>query len=326
MDSRQALLIAAAAVSFFAQSVPRAAAEQWDMPLAYAATNFHSENAAQFAECVGRATDGGLEIITHPNGSLFAGNDIKRAVQTGQAPIGERLLSAHANADPMFAFDSVPFLASSFDDAERLWLAAKPTIQNLLDAQNLVFLYSVPWPPQGLYTDRPVASAFDLRRLKFRAYNAATARIAELAGMQPIQLETAEVTQALATGVVQSFIASAAVGVDLKVWEHLDFFYEIAPYVPRNTVFANKDSYEALPVEHRQALQTCAGAAAARGLEMAKDHRGTVQTLVENGMTVQEPSDELVNDLRRYGETMTREWLESAGESGQAVVDAYRAK
>ena len=326
MATKQALLATAAAAFVLAGSVATVAAEQWDMPLAYAPTNFHSENAAQFADCVTGATGGALKIVTHPNGSLFAGSDIKRAVQTGQTSIGERLLSAHANADPIFAFDSVPFLASSFDDAEKLWAAARPEIENLLESQSLVFLYSVPWPPQGLYTRRPVASAADLKGVKFRAYNAATARIAELAGMQPIQLETAEVTQALATGVVESFIASAAVGVDLKVWEHLRYFYEISPYVPRNTVFANEDSYRALPEEHRQAVQTCAAEAATRGLAMAKDYRGTVQTLIDNGVAIEKPSAELVNELRRYGEIMTREWLESTGSRGQAIVDAYRAK
>lgn len=91
-------------------------AKKWDMPLAYSASNFHSENAADFAKCVGEKTGGSLEIVTHPGGSLFKGGEIKRAVQAGQAPIGERLLSAHANENPLFGIDSVPFLATSFDE------------------------------------------------------------------------------------------------------------------------------------------------------------------------------------------------------------------
>ena len=118
-------------------------AEKWDMPLAYAASNYHSENAANFAACVTNGAGGKLEIVTHPSGSLFKGNEIKRAVQTGQAPIGERLLSAHQNENPIFGVDSIPFLANSFDAAEKLWTAALPTIEKVLDDQNLVYLYSV---------------------------------------------------------------------------------------------------------------------------------------------------------------------------------------
>ena len=325
MTIRQALLTGTAAAGLLAASMA-GAAEKWDMPLAYPATNFHSENAAQFAQCVGEATNGELEIVTHPNGSLFAGNDIKRAVQTGQAQIGERLLSAHANEDPLFGVDSIPFLATSFEDAEKLWDAAQPAVEELLDSQNLVYLYSVPWPPQGLYTKAPVESAADLQGVKFRAYNAATARIAELAGMQPVQIEAAELSQALATGVVDSFVSSGATGFDSKVWEQLDHFYEVNAWLPRNTIFANKAAFEALPEEQQQALRTCAAEAAERGEQMAREYTGTtLKGLADNGMQVEQPGENLIKDLQAFGETMTSEWLASAGESGKAIIDAYRA-
>jgi len=325
MTLRQALLAGTTAAALAGVAAP-AAAEKWDMPLAYPATNFHSENAAQFAKCVTDATGGALEIVTHPNGALFAGNDIKRAVQTGQAPIGERLLSAHANEDPLFGVDSVPFLATSFEEAEKLWDAAQPKIEELLAGQNLTYLYSVPWPPQGLYAKKPINSAADLKGVKFRAYNAATARIAELAGMQPVQIEAAELSQALATGVVDSFISSGATGFDSKVWEQLNHFYEVNAWLPRNTVFANADAFEALPEDQRQAVQTCATEASDRGLQMSKDYTGTtLKGLADNGMKVEQPSEQLVKDLQAFGETMTSEWLSQTGENGKAIVDAYRA-
>ena len=176
-----ATLLAATAIT--ALGANSALADKWDMPMAYAATNYHSENGAKFAACVTDGTGGKLEIVTHPGGSLFSGNDIKRAVQTGQAPIGERLISAHANENPLYGVDSIPFLATSFDDSEKLWKAAGDKVKSALDADNLVYLYAVPSPPQGLDTKKDVNSAADLKGVKFRAYNAATARIAELADM-----------------------------------------------------------------------------------------------------------------------------------------------
>jgi TRAP-type C4-dicarboxylate transport system substrate-binding protein len=126
------------------------AAEKWDMPMAYSATNFHSATGAAFAQCITTGTGGEIEVVTHPSGALFKGADIKRAVQTGQAPIGERLLSGHQNENALFGLDSIPFLATSFDDAANLWKVYKPVLSEILDEQNLVLLYSVPWPPQGL--------------------------------------------------------------------------------------------------------------------------------------------------------------------------------
>ena len=302
-------------------------AETWDMPMAYPATNYHSENGAAFAACVKEATGGALDIVTHPNGSLFSGNDIKRAVQTNQAPIGERILSAHANENAMFGVDSIPFLATSFDDSDKLAAAAHDAIVAALDEQNLVYVYSVPWPPQGFYFKKEVNSTADMAGVKFRAYNAATARIAELAGMVPVQIEAAELSQALATGVAESFISSGSTGVDSKVWESLTHFYDVQAWLPRNTVFVNNDAYNGLDDAGKAALMDCGAKAAAAGEARAKELTDQyLKTLAENGMTVSAPSDALKDGLKAFGATMTDEWIAAAGDAGKAVIDAYTAQ
>src|SRR5690554_2465297 len=308
------LLAGCAALSF---SAGLASAETWDMPLAYPATNFHSENAAEFAQCVNEWTDGELEIVTHPNGSLFSGSDIKRAVQTGQAPIGERLISAHANENPLFGIDSIPFLATSFEASEKLWAAAEDKMKEVLESQNLVYIYAAAWPPQGLFGKQEFNSIEDLQGVKFRAYNAATARIAELAGMAPVQIEAAELTQALSTGVVESFISSGATGVDSKVWEQLSHFYDVQAWLPRNVVFVNKDTWNGLDGDSQAAISACGEQAAADGLARVKElSGGYLETLAENGMTVSQPTEALASGFATFGETMTEEWLAQSGEQG----------
>ena len=302
--------------------------KKWDMPLAYSATNFHSENAAQFASCVGERTSGSLQIVTHPSGSLFKGGEIKRAVQTGQASIGERLLSAHANENPVFGVDSVPFLATSFDASVKLYEAAKPDLEKALDEQNLVLLYSVPWPPQGLYFKKAVGSVEDMKGIKFRAYNAATSRFAELAGMQPTQIEAAEIQQAFSTNAVESMISSGATGYDRKVFDAgVTNYYEVDGWLPRNTVIVNKDAMAELDEAQRAALTACGAEAEARGLQASKDYtQFTYDGLREGGMSVEKASDQLVSELKAIGETMTREWLDAAGETGKAIVERYQAQ
>ncbi|WP_454854709.1 TRAP transporter substrate-binding protein [Rhizobium binxianense] len=324
MKKISSLLAVSACCAAFASA---AHAEKWDMPMAYPATNFHSENAAEFAKCVGEKTGGALEIVTHANGSLFAGNDIKRAVQTGQAPIGERLLSAHANENVLFGVDSIPFLASSFEASDKLWGAALDKVSAALAEQNLVYVYSVPWPPQGLYTKKAVESAADLKGVKFRAYNAATARIAELAGMVPVQIEAAELSQALATGVADSFVSSGSTGVDSKVWESLKYFYDVQAWLPRNVVFVNKDSFSALDEKAKAGVMDCGKEAATRGEATSKALTAKyLVTLADNGMTVGAPGEQLKKDLEGFGTIMTDEWLTKAGDAGKAIIDAYRAK
>lgn len=302
------------------------AAEKWDMPMAYPDSNFHTQNGKLFAEAVGVCTGGELTIVVHGGGSLFKGDEIKRAVQTNQAPIGERLLSAHANENPIFGVDSVPFMASSFEASDKLWKAARPTIEKILDQQNLVLLYAVPWPPQGIYSKKALNSVADMKGLKFRAYNAATARLAELAGMLPVQIEAAELSQALATGVAEAFISSGATGYDSKVWEQLDYFYDAQAWLPRNYVFVNKAAFNGLSDHAKNCLKSSAMLAEAAGSTRARELTGWyVSQLAANGMTVAPPSEALAAELAKIGATMSAEWAKSAGADGAAIVDAYKA-
>jgi TRAP-type C4-dicarboxylate transport system substrate-binding protein len=302
-----------------------AMAEKWDMPLAYSATNFHSENAAKFGECVTAGTSGEIEIQTHPSGSLFKGADIKRAVQTGQVPIGERLLSGHQNENALFGFDSVPFLATSFDASGDLYTAARPALDKVLNDQNLSILYSVPWPPQGLYFKKEVTSVADMAGIKFRSYNNATARLAELTGMLPVTIEAAEISQAFATGVAESMISSGSTGYDRKVWESLTHFYEVDAWLPYNHVMVNNDVWAGVSDANKKVITDCATTAAADGLAASKAYtQFTLDGLKAGGMTVGPAGEALVDELKVIGEQMTAEWLEAAGDDGAAIVETFK--
>ena len=303
-----------------------AVAETWDMPMAYSASNFHSAVGAEFANCVTTGTGGAIEIVTHPGGSLFPGAQIKRAIQTGQVPIGERLLSGHQNENALFGFDSIPFLATSFDDSAKLWKAARPSIEKLLAEQNLTLLYAVPWPPQGLYFKNEVNSVAEMEGIKFRSYNNATSRLAELTGMLPVTIEAAEISQAFATGVADSMVSSGSTGYDRKVWESLNYFYEVDAWLPRNYVMVNSGVWSGVSGENKAVIQGCAELAEYAGNWRSKEYTGfTLQGLRDGGMTVGPASDQMVGELKEIGVTMTNEWLEAAGEEGAAIVDAFKA-
>jgi len=300
-------------------------ADTWDMPMAYSASNFHSVTGAEFAQCVTTGTMGDIEIVTHPSGSLFAGADIKRAIQTGQVPIGERLLSGHENENSLFGIDSVPFLVGSFDEHALLWEAAEPAMTALLAEQNMHLLYSVPWPPQGLYFNQEVNAVADMEGIRFRSYSNATNRLAELTKMLPVTIEAAEISQAFATGVASSMVSSGATGYDRRVWESLSHFYSVDAWLPRNYIMVNAEVWNDTSEANRAIINGCAGLAEYAGTWRAKEYTGfTLAGLAEGGMTVGAAGEQLMSDLRAIGAIMTAEWLENAGPEGQAIVDSYR--
>jgi len=320
--TRRLIITAAGALAL---SAAAQAQTKWDLPAAYPATNFHTVNLQQFADDIDKASSGKLKITVHANASLFKLPEIKRAVQGGQAQIGEILLSAYQNEWIIFGADGLPFLADSYDEAMKLWRAQKPLLDKKLGEQGMMALYSVAWPPQGIYTKKPLASAADLKGVKWRAYSPATSRIAELVGAQPVTVQAAEFAQALATGVVESTMTSGATGVDSKLFEHLKFYYDTQAWLPKNAVIVNKAAFDALDAPTRAAVTKAAADAEARGWAASrKVNVDTLERLKANGMQVLPPSPQLKADMAKVGETMLKEWVDRAGADGKALLDAYR--
>ena len=301
-------------------------AEKWDMALAYGAGNFHSANAAEFAKNVTEKSGGKLTIVTHPGGSLFKGGEIFRAVRTGQAQIGERFMSALGKEDPLLEVDSQPFLATSYDDAMKLYKASKPEIVKGIDEKGLIFLYAVPWPAQGLYSKKAINSVGDLKGLKFRAYNSATIRIAELTGMAPTKIEAAEISQAFSTGAVESMITSPTTGKNSKIWENgVGYFYDIAAWFPKNMVIVNKDAWNKLDSATQKLVMNEAALAERKGWDLSK--KGNVadkKALSNAGMKVGKVNSALQKHFQKVGATMADEWKAKAGARGVSVLAAYK--
>jgi TRAP-type C4-dicarboxylate transport system substrate-binding protein len=308
-----------------ALSIPALAQTKWDLPAAYPATNFHSVNLEQFAKDVDKATGGKLKITVHANASLYKAPEIKRAVQQGQAQIGEILLVNFQNEWQIFGADGIPFLATSYDESMKLYQAQKPLLQKKLDEQGMMLLYTVAWPPQGIYTKRTLNSAADMKGLKWRAYSPATARIAELVGAQPVTVQAAELSQAMATGVVDSYMSSGSTGYDTKTYEHIKNWYDTQAWLPKNAVIVNKAAFNALDKSPQDAVLKAAAEAETRGWNASRAENTRVQNqLKQNGMNIIEPPAQLKADMKKVGETMLKEWLDKAGPEGKALVDAYR--
>ena len=300
-------------------------AEKWDMALAYGAGNFHSANAAEFAKNVSEKSGGKLTIVTHPGGSLFKGGEIFRAVRTGQAQIGERFMSALGKEDPLLEIDSQPFLATSYNDAMKLYKASKPEIIKGLEEKGLVFLYAVPWPAQGLYSKKEINSVADLKGLKFRAYNSATIRIAELTGMAPTKIEAAEISQAFSTGAVESMITSPTTGKNKKIWENgVKYFYDIAAWFPKNMIIVHRGAWNKLDSATKELVMKEAAVAERKGWDLSK--KGNVadkKALAAAGMQVGKVNSELQKHFQEVGATMAEEWKKKAGSRGAGVLAAY---
>ncbi|XOT96300.1 TRAP transporter substrate-binding protein, partial [Alcaligenes pakistanensis] len=288
-------------------------------------SNFLTQNAREFAADVKAATNGELNINVQSNSVLLKRPEVKRGVQQGVVQAGEMLVAAIGNEDPMFEVDSVPFLASSFDQSEKLWKATRPFLAERLDKQGIVLVYGSPWPPQGIYTKKPVEQLSDLAGVRFRAYSPATSRLVSLMGAVPTTVQTPEVPQAFSTGIIDAMLTSPATGVDSQAWDYVKYYYDAQVFIPQSFVIMNKRAFQRLPENVQKAVLEAGARAEQRGWAMSREQTSKLtQTMADKGMVVGQLSDKLSGELHAIGETMTEEWLKKAGADGQKLLDAYR--
>lgn len=121
-----------------------------------------------------------------------------------------------------------------------------------------------------------------------RTYNAATVRIAELTGATPVDVTMTEVAAAVAAGRIDSMITSGITGVENKVWGQIRYFYDIRGWA-----------------------MSAAAAAAALG------------EMTAHGMKIEPIGFEFRNELRRFGEKFSIEWVRATGQEASAILIPY---
>lgn len=314
----------AAATALVLGPVAGFAQTTWDMATPYPDSEFHTRNIQQFADDISAATDGELNITVHSGASLFKHPEIKRSVQNMLVPMGEVLMANLFNEDPIFGADNIPFIATTYEQAKALWDAQRPLVEAKLAEDGIRLLYAVPWPGQGFYTNKELTAGSDLDGLRFRTYNATTARMAELMNASPTTIEAVEIPQAFSTGIVDAMVTSGATGVNTKAWDFTDEFYDLQAWMPKNMIIVNESAFSGLPEDQQQAILDAAAAAETRGWEMSEAvATSSVATLGEN-MTVREVPAALIADLEAVGQTMAGEWAASVGDEAQAILDAVK--
>lgn len=305
--------------------VASVSAAQWHMPTPYGDSNHPTKIAYQFAEEIKENTKGELDITVHSGASLVKHPEIPRAVKTGQVQMGEVFIGIMGNTHPIFKHDNIPFLATSYADAQKLWEAAKPEMQKQLNKEGMTLLYAVAWPAQSLYSKNPVNSLADLEGSRMRAYSPSTSRLADLMGTTPTTIQVPEIPQAFSTGIIDAMITSPSTGANGQAWDYVNNYTDIQAWIPKNVVVVNTRSFKRLDKDTQQVILDAAANAEKAGWEIVQaEAKKDTQTLIDNGIVVAQPSETLLGELATIGETMEAEWLAESGPEIKALIENYK--
>lgn len=296
----------------------------WVFATAYGDAVHHTVNIRNFVADWQAGGAAGVAVDLKTNASLKKMPEILPALEKNEIQMGEVLMSAYADWVPTLNIDSIPFIVRKTADARQMWASSRAIITKALAQRGIEVLFVVPWPGQGLFTRRPIQRLDSLKQQKFRVYNEATKRMAELAGAEPVNIAAAALADAVAGGQVDAMITSSATGVDSRVWSSMKMFYDLNAWIPKNMVCVNARAMAALPESSRTALRAAAERAQERGWQLAEAaDRQAKDLLRSNGVTIEAAPYEVRRVLSVLGEKMSREWANKSGVANVLVLLEY---
>lgn len=299
---------------------------RWNLSNDYPAQSLPGQADAVFAQRVRELSGGSLEVALHPGGALgYKSQDVFDAVRTGAVQIGNGSTAFWGGINPLFRLSSLPFLLSRPEDAKLLYQASRGAYEEVLSANNMLLLYTAPWPPSGIWANAPINSLEALRGLRIRTYDTnSTTTMARLQA-RPLQLAWGDVVPQLAARSISAVLTSAEGGVTGQLWEHLNHFTEINYAMPLNMAVLNKAAFDRLSASQQDAVRQAARAAEDYAWQAVIDR--TTQnyaTMRERGVTVVTNLDPaFVRALIAAGEPVRERWLADMGERGQAIIGTF---
>ena len=315
-------LIAAAATATL--SFGAVAQTTWNMATPYPESEFHTRNIQEFVADVNKMSGGDLTITVHSAQSLFKHPEIPRAVRTGQVEMGETLMSNLSNQSPIFGVDAIPFLATDYASAKKLWEGQRPFVEKYLQDNGMRLVYAVPWPGQGFFTAKEINSIDDMAGVRFRTQNAITERMATLMKAVPTTVEAVEIPQAFTAGIVDAMVTSAATGFRTEAWTFSKFYYDTQAWIPKNMIYVNDRAFQRLSPKAQQAILDAGKAAEERGWAMSEAVFTETTNALKDKMDYRLPNEQLTKALAQIGDIMSAEWAQAVGPDAEKILAPLR--
>lgn len=301
---------------------------EWKMFTIYGVADKQTDWMRGFAKDVNEATGGRVNITVFSGGELpYKGVDVYRALSKRQIEIGHSPTGFIAPDLPLLDAMSMPFACM---DMQKFFTGALPRIRPTFDQAisekfNVTPVIHWAMPGQELWSTRPVTTIEDFKGMKIRTWNQGQVSTLDKIGASSVSITTAEVTPALQRGVIDGAI-TASVNADAWKWsEVLKNGYIFNITLSHEVISVNSDAMKELPEDVRKAVVDVAAKWEGKFREeVTKLDDQARASLVEQGMTLTDPTPEDAKALIEMTADIGTSWAEAQGEVATRVLADIR--
>ncbi len=263
------------------------------------AEHFGNEILEQVVEDI-EAADVGLSVTLFPSGQLGSGEELFEDAARGNIDLVHSVIYAHR--DPVLEINSLPYLVSSFDEMEEIYLNSDSAFNQIfgerLEMLGLKLLANAPEGFIGVVAEEEPSNPASLgdKGVNIRVWSSQVIKnTVEAMGFNATTMNWGEVFPAIQAGTVDGAICCTA-QLAYTAFATSDVGHVFIPYgavVENTTYYASLDTWEEMNDEQREAVQAAFDKAAQSYFKFAKENEAEyISKLKETGYEVVEITDE----------------------------------
>lgn len=278
----------------------------------------HYQAVEAWSEILEEETDGKISLAIYPDGQIGGEREMMEAVQNGTLDIGLLSSVVYANFEPKMSVLEIPYLVSTFDEAEALMdgevgeklseLMLGKGIRNLAWAHNDFRIIS--------NNKNEIKSPNDLSGVKMRVPESKIlADWFQKQGSLATPMPFPDIYTALQQGVVDGQDNGPILTFAAKFFEHQDYLIVSNHQYSPVGFFISEKLWETLPENVQDLLATTALDAAQIEREAIRNmNEHAINSMEEAGVNVYYPEDEDLDKFKETTDPFIEEIREIAGD------------
>jgi TRAP-type C4-dicarboxylate transport system substrate-binding protein len=290
----------------------------WGTPTVVASKGFR-----KLVDDIEQASGGELKMKFNLGGTLsINAANINAAVSDDIVQMADDAF--FGNTVPIAGLSSLPFLARSIDDMNKIMEIVRPLAERDYGKKGVTVLGHYIYPPQVFWFRTNVSTLDGIKGRKIRTSSAEQAAVVRSFGGTPVQLGSADVPAALERGVVDGVLTASAGGV-LAWKELLKSSYTLGVNYPVSYILANTDRFKKLSPGLQAKMRDMANRSMTeQTAELQREDAELRKKFAAEGITITPAKQDELAKAEQLAREVWQDWAKTRGPEGAQTLDKVR--
>lgn len=323
-------LAAATALIAGSAALSAAQAESWKFALEEIKGSVQDRYAQKFKELVEERTDGDVEVVVYPYGTLGTSGQLTELTANGTLQFAFASPGHLAGLVPAVGVFNLPYILSQNDEVNKKVLTEGETVYSMLapalEEKNLKLLTMFPEGDMVWTTNKEIRKPADFDGFKMRVMTSPILTESYKAmGASPTPMPYGEVYGALQLKQIDGQVNPIFAIEEMKFYEVSDYMIWAGQQEFTTSVVANQNFYAGLSDERRQMIDEVTDELADYIFQVKQDYAETRLEKIKEARPDVEMirlSDEERAAFKEAAMPARDVYLEQAGEQGEKVLEA----